>query len=109
TFLPPFAPRPLRRFIATMAALTADGAALRSFLRYMNTVLTPISSPCFTHTTFLTIPSPTTPCPTNAALPHYPSAHRFVLGFAFQTQARRDIKPSRVRFLRTGRSSSVVS
>ena len=48
TFLPPLAPRPLRRFIATMEALTP----IRLSHAYR--------SPCFTYSTFLTIPSPTT-------------------------------------------------
>ena len=48
TFLPPFAPRPLRRFIATMEALTP----VRLFPTYR--------SPCLTHIAFPTIPSPTT-------------------------------------------------
>jgi len=48
TFLPPFAPRPLRRFIATMEALTP----VRLSPAYR--------PPCFTHSTIQTIPSPTT-------------------------------------------------
>ena len=56
TFLPPLAPRPLRRFIATMEALTP--ARLSPTYR----------SPCFTHSTFLTIPSPTTLCSPVVAL-----------------------------------------
>ncbi len=51
TSLPPFAPRPLRRFNATMEALTS-------------VCVSPAHrSPCFTHSTVLTIPSPTTGCP----------------------------------------------
>ena len=48
TFLPPLAPRPLRRFKATMEALTPAHLSLM------------YRSPCFTHPTFQTIPSPTT-------------------------------------------------
>ena len=51
TFLPPFAPRPLRRFIATMKALTS----VRVSASYR--------SPCFTHIAFQTIPSPNTTYP----------------------------------------------
>src|SRR5271157_214676 len=56
TSLPPFAPRPLRRFIATMEALTPA----RHFPTYR--------SPCFTYSPFLTIPSPTTWCSPVVAL-----------------------------------------
>jgi len=48
TSLPPFAPRPLRRFITTMKALTPVRVSHSH------------RSPCFTHIAFLTIPSPTT-------------------------------------------------
>ena len=48
TSLPPFAPRPLRRFNTTMKALTP--ARVSHSYR----------SPCFTHIAFRTIPSPTT-------------------------------------------------
>ena len=48
TFLPPLAPRPLRRFIATMEARTP--------IRLSHAH----RSPCFTYSTFQTIPSPTT-------------------------------------------------
>jgi hypothetical protein len=51
TFLPPFAPHQLRRFIATTEALTP----VRLSPAYR--------SPCFTYSPFLTIPSPTTWCP----------------------------------------------
>ena len=57
TFLPPFAPRPLRRLIATMEALTP--ACLFPVYR----------SPCFTYSTFRTIPSPTTLCSSDVAFP----------------------------------------
>jgi len=56
TFLPPFAPRPLRRLNATMEALTP--ARLSPAHR----------SPCFTYRTFQTIPSPTTWCSPVGAL-----------------------------------------
>ena len=63
TFLPPFAPRPLRRFSATMRASDSCSA-----------LLSPHRSPCFTCTAFLTIPSPPTPCAPIAAFARYPSA-----------------------------------
>jgi len=63
TFLPPFARRPLRRLNATMEALTP--ARLSPAYR----------SPCFTYSTFLTIPSPTTLCSSVVA---FPSATLFV-------------------------------
>ncbi len=56
TFLPPFAPRPLRRFSATMEALTPVRVSI------------PHRSPRLTYSTVLTIPSPTTWCPPVAAL-----------------------------------------
>ncbi|MCX5873114.1 MAG: hypothetical protein NTY51_07760, partial [Deltaproteobacteria bacterium] len=56
---PPLAPRPLRRFIATMEALTP----IRLSHAYR--------SPCFTYSTFLTIPSPTTLCSPVVAFPRY--------------------------------------
>jgi hypothetical protein len=56
TFLPPFAPRQLRRFIATMEALTP----VRLSPAYR--------SPCLTYSTFLTIPPPTTLCTPAVAL-----------------------------------------
>jgi hypothetical protein len=55
TFLPPLTPRPLRRFNATMEALTP--VRLSPTRR----------SPCFTHATFQTIPSPTTLCSPDVA------------------------------------------
>ena len=48
TFLPPFAPRPLRRFNTTMEALTSVRVSHRH------------RSPCLTHPAVQTIPSPTT-------------------------------------------------
>ena len=59
TFLPPLAPRPLRRLNAPMEALTPVRFALAH------------RSPCFTHATFLTIPSPTTLCSPVVALTRY--------------------------------------
>ena len=56
TFLPSLAPHPLRRFIATMRALTP----VRLSPTYR--------SPCFTYSPFLTIPSPTTLCSPVVAL-----------------------------------------
>ena len=64
TSLPPFAPRPLRRFITTMKALTS--VRVSSSHR----------SPCLTHTAFQTIPSPTTLCAPAVALAPYPSARQ---------------------------------
>ena len=91
TFLPPLAPRPLRRFNATMEALTP----VRVSPAYR--------SPCFTYLTFRTIPSPTTWCSPVVALAPYPSARQVSLAgtpatqclpisgldFAFSQQARR--------------------
>jgi hypothetical protein len=63
TFLPPFAPRPLRRFIATMEAVTS-------------VCVSPTHrSPCLTYSTVQTIPSPTTLCSSDVA---FPSATTFV-------------------------------
>ena len=59
TFLPPLAPCPLRRFIATMEALTPVRLSLAH------------RSPCFTYSSFQTIPSPTTLCSPVAALSRY--------------------------------------
>jgi len=62
--LRPFAPCPLRHFIATMDALTPDRLSC------------PVRSPCLTCMAFTTIPSPTTRCSPVVALTHYPSARR---------------------------------
>jgi len=59
TSLHPLAPRPLRRFLATMGALTPARAALRLSWS-MNTVLTPHRSPCVLRYAIMTIPSPPT-------------------------------------------------
>ncbi len=77
TFLPPLAPRPLRRFHATMEALTP--ARLSPAYR----------SPCLTYSTFLTIPSPTTRCLPVVALPRYVlSLSATDLPVAFQRSSR---------------------
>ena len=77
TSLPPFAPRPLRRFITTTEALTP----VRLFLAHR--------SPCFTHSTVLTIPSPTTWCSPVVALPRYVlSLSATGLSRAFQLSSR---------------------
>jgi hypothetical protein len=57
TFLPPLAPCPLRRFIATMEALTPVRLSPEH------------RSPCFTYSSFQTIPSPTTLCLPDTAFP----------------------------------------
>ena len=59
TFLPPFAPHLLRRFITTMEALTP--------VHFSPTY----RSPCFTYSPFLTIPSPTTWCPLSLLYSRY--------------------------------------
>jgi hypothetical protein len=64
TFLPPLAPRPLPRFNATMEALTS----VRVSPTYR--------SPCFTYSTFRTIPPPTTLWTPAVALSPYPSAQQ---------------------------------
>ena len=64
TFLPPFAPRTLLRFQATMRALTPARLSR------------PNRSPCFTHTAVLTIPPPTTPAAPVTAFTRYPSARQ---------------------------------
>jgi hypothetical protein len=68
TSLPPFAPRPLRRFNAPMEALTPvrchDSERLAKWTFLPNPSHRP---PCFTHSTVLTIPSPTTLCSPVAA------------------------------------------
>ena len=98
TSLPPFAPRPLRRFITTMKALTSVRVSPSH------------RSPCLTHTAVLTIPSPTTWRPLfllyfrysvfsgTGLLPLYHSGHIHAaqasetgLGFANGSQARRTL------------------
>jgi hypothetical protein len=59
TFLPPFAPHPLRRFNATMKALTSVRVSPSH------------RSPCLTHKAFQTIPSPNTLYPSVVALSRY--------------------------------------
>ncbi len=59
TFLPPFAPRPLRRFSATMEALTPVRVSL------------PHRSPRLTYSTVRTIPSPTTLFPLSSLYTRY--------------------------------------
>ena len=101
TFLPPFAPRPLRRFLATMKALTPGQ-------------FSPLPrSPCFTCSAFLTIPSPPTLCAPSAALSRYPSARwvsRFLRSRLHLPLAGSPDTPGRIEFviLRTGRSPPVA-
>ncbi len=59
TSLPPFAPRPLRRFNATMKALTPARVSLS------------YRSPCLTHIAVQTIPSPNTLCSPVVAFSRY--------------------------------------
>jgi len=61
-FLRPFAPGPLRPFLATMGVLTPHRLSR------------PVGSPCFTRRVVPTIPSPTTRCSAPLALSRYPSA-----------------------------------
>lgn len=114
TSLPPFAPRPLRRFITTMEALTS--------MRDSH----PHRSPCLTHPTFQTIPSPTTPCaPIIALTRHTLSLSVIGISVAFQL-SEAGLLPPRVQasplmsrladtlgrngfvILRTGRSPPVA-
>ena len=103
TFLQPFAPRALPRFIANMTALTPDGLHPRrqvSLIHASSPVLRSVAN-------HLTRP--------NIALTRYPSAcwasfmtsttsfkremscRHSGLGFAFARQARRNVRPNRVR------------
>jgi hypothetical protein len=101
-FLRPFAPRPLRRFLATMNALTPAR-------------LSPAGQVSPVHPGDLpTLPSPTTPRSPAVAFARYPSARRASRiasgpGFAFHSQARRNARPNRVRLLRTGRLPPAAS
>ncbi|AFM22882.1 hypothetical protein Desti_0135 [Desulfomonile tiedjei DSM 6799] len=111
TFLPPFAPRPLRRLNATMEALTS-------------VCVSPAHrSPCFTYSTVQTIPSPTTWWPSVIAFTPYPSARQISRTGTSATQclpnhgsrlrhrlAGSPKPPGRNRFviLRTGRSPPVA-
>ena len=105
TFLHPFAPRALPRFLATMGVLTPGRLS------------SPPRSPCFACRTFLTVPPPTTPCLAVTAFARYPSARRL----SRLRRWRRRVKASpfvsrlagthgRIGFviLRTGRSPPVA-
>jgi len=116
TSLPPLAPRPLRRFNATMEALTP----VRLSPTYR--------SPCFTYSPFQTIPSPTTWCSPVVALHplHCSQRDRFPISrpfaFSFSAGHRQNgsrfhlslagspVTPGRNGFviLRTGRSPPVA-
>jgi hypothetical protein len=76
TFLRPFAPSPLRDFLATMDALTPVGPALRSSNSNMNTVSVR-RQVSLIHVSDLPIPpSPTTPQALDADFSRYPSSRR---------------------------------
>ncbi len=116
TFLPPFAPHPLRRFNATMEALTP----VCLFPAYR--------SPCFTHSSVQTIPSPNTVCSPVVALYPLPCSQldRSPISrpFAFSSSSGQRQNGSRLRhrmagspetpgrngfvILRTGRSPPVA-
>ena len=108
-FLRPFAPRALPRFIATMDALTPARRLAPSF---------PDRSPCFTHTPFRTVPSPTTLRAPVVDFARYPSPRRASKAFFLRPSVGTSpsasrlvgrVWPNRVRLLRTGRSPSVAS
>ena len=101
TFLRPLAPRPLRRFNATMGALTPARLS------------PPRRSPRFMYTALATIPSPTTRCAPAAAFTRYPSARRVsrCRGSRLRhSSAGSPDTPGRIEFviLRTGRSPPVA-
>ena len=86
-FLEPFAPTELPGFIATMVPLTSVRVSRSD------------RSLCFMCSSFLTVPSPTTPSSPAIAFTRYPSASRASvtsLGFAFARQARQTTWPNRV-------------
>ena len=81
TFLPPFAPRPLRRFNTTMEALTPVRCHFSERLTKWTFRLNPSHrSPCLTYSTFQTIPSPTT---WSSPVVAFPSATLFVSATGF--------------------------
>jgi hypothetical protein len=114
TSLRPFAPRPLRRFPATMTALT-PGPRGSSAPLSMNTARSRPRSPCFTCTAVDPVLSPPTCWRRPLAFTRYPSAadaSRPVdrgLGFVGPSRTRHSSKPSRVRCLRTGISPPIAS
>jgi hypothetical protein len=75
TFLQPFAPRPLRRFLATMAALTPARARPLPVRSQSSSRSQPAGrSPCFTCMAVNPVPSPTTQWRHPLAFARYPSA-----------------------------------
>jgi hypothetical protein len=96
TFLPPLAPRPLRRFIATMEALTP-------------VCLFPTHrSPCFTHSTVQTIPSPTTVAPRRRFITLRAIAQRVGLPWSFSAFLP-GLLPSRVWASPAGRRLAALA
>ena len=76
TFLRPFAPSPLRNFVAPMDALTPVGSALRSSTSNMNSVSVR-RQVSLIHVSDLPIPlSPNTPQAPDADFSRYPSSRR---------------------------------
>ena len=113
TFLRPFAPPPLRGFLATMDALTPVGPALRSSASNMNTVSVR-RQVSLIHVPDLPIPpSPTTPQALDADFARYPSARRVsrLRGSGLRLSLRRladSDRPNRVRYPTDGRSPPVA-
>jgi hypothetical protein len=110
TFLPPFAPRPLRRFFATMDALTPARRALRALIRGNELPSCPgqvslvhIARPSMHSVAkHLTRPVIASALPTQLdRLPNLPvdgpCPPRSGLDFALNPQARRRVRPNRVR------------
>ena len=100
TFLVPFAPRPLRRFPATMEPLTPRQVSRSTEV-----------SPLHVTRPFVTIPPPNTPAPPSPLSHATPQLD----GFPSQVQASPlasrlagVVRPNRVRLLRTGASPPVA-
>ena len=103
TFLRPFAPRPLRRFPATMDALTPDRRALRTLIRGIELPSCP-DQVSLVHTArpsihpvtkHLTRPAIASMLPTQRD--RLPGVITPSLDFALYPQARRYARPNRVR------------
>ena len=114
TFLRPFAPRPLRRFFATMDALTPNRRALRVLIRGIELPSCP-DQVSLVHTArpslhsvtnHLTRPAIASMLPTQRD--RLPGVIAPGLDFALNPQARRYVRPNRVRHprIRSGTSST---
>ena len=91
TFLPPFAPRPLRRFIATMKALTPGQVSLLDQVSLLHVLC------LFNHSVANHLKSS---CRRFCTLPLSSTGFLLVsgLGFAHSPRARHNSRPNRVRF-----------